>query len=199
MSKQARPEHPIHQLIAARWSPYGYQPKGVSREDLQAVLEAARWAASSFNEQPWRFLVARREDDAAFQKTLGCLMDANQAWAQHAGVLILTAVSTRFSRNDKPNLAAEHDLGLAVGNLTLEATARGLHVHQMMGVHHDAVREAFAIPEPFKPMTAIAVGHAAAPEDLDESLRGRDTAPRERKPLAEIAFGTTWGEQAELS
>ena len=118
MSRKADPDHPVHNLIAVRWSPYGFSDRSVSDDDLRSLFEAVRWAASSYNEQPWRFIVARREDDAHFERVLSCLVEGNQSWARLAPVLALTAVSLSFSRNDKPNAAAVHDMGLAAGNLT---------------------------------------------------------------------------------
>jgi len=138
--KQARSKHSIHELIASRWSPYTFDPRPVEPDKLLSCLEAARWAASSYNEQPWSFIVARREDEAQFDQMLGCLVEANRAWAKNAGVLILTVVSRFFTRNGKPNRVAEHDIGLAAGNLTVQATALGLHVHQMAGIDTSSAR-----------------------------------------------------------
>jgi len=159
---------------------------------LRSCLEAARWAASSFNEQPWRFLLARRSDADEFQRMLGCLMEANQAWASNAGALLLTVVSNSFTRNGKPNRAAEHDLGLAMGNLSVQATELGLGVHQMAGVDLDKIRSTYEIPVDFAPFSAIAIGHIANEGPLAE----RDQAPRSRKPLSEIAFAADWGKPA---
>jgi nitroreductase len=198
MSKLAKTDHPIHDLIAQRWSPYAFDNRGVSDDDLRSLLEAARWAASSYNEQPWRFIVARRADGALYDKLLRCLVEANRQWAKQAPVLLLTAVSRAFAHNGKPNKAAEHDLGLAAGNLCIEATKRGLAVHQMIGIDPEIARATFAIPDGYDPFTAIAIGYAADPASLPDPLKQRDTAPRTRKPLAEIAFGESWGEPAPL-
>ncbi len=131
--KKASTDYPIHDLLAERWSPYGFADRPVAQTDLRSLFEAARWAASSYNEQPWSFLVATREDPEEFARLLSCLVDGNQGWAKAAPVLALGVVSLRFSRNNKENRAAVHDLGLAAGNLVVEATARGLCVHQMIG------------------------------------------------------------------
>jgi nitroreductase len=122
--KHATPDHPIHELLSRRWSPYAFADRDVSAEDLRAIFEAARWAASSYNEQPWSFVVATRHEPDAFQRVLSCLVEGNQAWARHAPVLALGVARDTFSRNDRPNAAARHDLGLATGNLLTEATAR---------------------------------------------------------------------------
>jgi nitroreductase len=196
MSKQAQPNHPIHELIAKRWSPYCFAPRSVEPEKLASCLEAASWAASSYNEQPWTFILATRDDQPEFSRLLGCLMEANQFWAQHAGVLMLGVVATAFSRNGHPNRVAQHDLGLAAGNLSLQATALGLSVHQMAGVDLDKARQVYAIPATHVPVTAIAIGYAADPDASDAQLAERDRAPRTRKPLREIVYRGQWGTSA---
>ena len=191
--KQARCDHPIHELVAARYSPYGFEPCPVEQQDLLSCLEAARWAASSFNEQPWSFLVATRQDPGEFDRMLRCLLEANQMWAQHAGVLMLTVVSKTFARNNKPNRVAEHDVGLAVANLSLQATALGLVVHQMAGLNLAKARQTYGIPESHDPLTGIALGHEAGPSRGMETVLGeRDRSPRKRHPLASFVFADAW-------
>jgi nitroreductase len=196
--KQAAPGHPIHELLVRRWSPYAFSDWPVSDDDLRALFEAARWAASSYNEQPWRYIVATKADPAAFDRLLSCLVEPNQAWAKAAPVLALGCTSLRFALNDKPNAAAVHDLGLASASLTFEATARGLFVHQMIGILPDRARELYRIPEGVQPLTGIAIGYAADPNTLPEKLRERDLAPRKRKPLAEFVFAGEWGSASDL-
>tara|TARA_R110002073_G_scaffold154532_1_gene309646 strand:- start:8049 stop:8642 length:594 start_codon:yes stop_codon:yes gene_type:complete len=196
MNKEASSDHPIHALIRQRWSPYGFDERSVSKQDIECLMEAARWAASSYNEQPWSYIVATRDDGEQFDRVLSCLVDANQAWAKAAPVLILCCTRLKFSRNDKPNAAATHDLGLAAGNICLEATARGLSVHQMIGIHPDKAREVFEIPTDVQPLTAMAIGYAADPDSLPEDLKQRDLAPRQRKPLSEFVFSGKWGTPA---
>lgn len=191
--KQATSDHPIHELIARRWSPYAFADRPVSDDDIRSLLEAARWAASSYNEQPWSYIVATKANTAEFERLLSCLVEGNQAWAKAAPVLALGCTSLNFVRNGKPNAAAVHDLGLASATLTLEATARGLHVHQMIGILPDKARELYGIPEGVQPLTALAVGYVADPTTLPEAYRQRDLAPRQRKPLAEFVFGGQWG------
>jgi nitroreductase len=198
MKKPAKLDHPIHDLLAQRWSPVGFEPKPVSTADLCSCLEAARWAASAFNEQPWTFIVAKREDTADFEKMLAVLVDANQVWAKNAGVLLLTCVNHEFVRNSQPNTAALHDLGLAVGNLCVEATARGLAVHQMKGLLPDKAKEIYDVPEQIEVATAIALGYAADPETLPDELKQRDLAERHRKPLEKFVFQSEWGHSADL-
>jgi nitroreductase len=193
VQKQAAPDHPVHELIARRWSPYAFADRPVSEGDLLSVFEAARWAASSYNEQPWRYVVATKANPAEFERLLSCLVEGNQVWAKAAPVLALGCASLFFALNGKPNAAAVHDLGLASASLTLEATARGLSVHQMIGILPDRARELYRIPEGVQPLTGLAIGYAADPATLPEKYRERDLAPRKRKRLAEFVFGGEWG------
>jgi nitroreductase len=190
--KAATPDHPIHALIADRWSPYAFDRREVERDKLLSCLEAARWAASSYNEQPWSLIIATRDNPPAFATMLECLLEANQAWAAHAGVLMLTVTARSFTRNAKPNRMAEHDVGLAVGNLTVQATSLGLHVHQMAGINPSRARQTYVIPESHDPLTAVAIGYAADSQ-TEDALAERDRAPRTRKPLGEFVFSGVWG------
>ena len=198
MRKPAPTDRPIHPLLAERWSPYAFTGEDVDEPDLLALFEAARWAASSYNAQPWRFLLARRRSEpAAFEKALSCLVPFNQGWARHAPVLALGLVQAAGSAADgSPIPIAAHDLGLAAASLTVEATHRGIAVHQMSGIDADRIREVYALPEEALPMTALAIGYAAAPEAAPEEWRARQVRPRERRPLAELVFGERWGEPA---
>jgi nitroreductase len=186
-------DHSVHDLIANRWSPYSFANRSVSDQDLRSLFEAARWAASSYNEQPWTYIVAKKEDADEFARLLSCLVEGNQAWAKAASVLVLGISRLHSARNDKPNRAAFHDLGLAAANLVLEATARGLSVHQMIGILPDKARELYSVPEGYEPLTAMAIGYAGDPAALPEALQPRDSARRPRKPLKEFVFGGKWG------
>ncbi len=196
--KKASTDYPIHELLAERWSPYGFEDRAVAQADLRSLFEAARWAASSYNEQPWSYLVATRENPVEFARLLSCLVEGNQAWAKSATVLALGVVSLRFSRNNKENRAAVHDLGLAAGNLLVEATARGLCVHQMIGILPANAREVYQIPEHSEAWTAIAIGYKGDPAKLPDALKERDLAPRQRKPLSQFVFSGKWGDPSPL-
>ncbi len=197
--KLATPAHPVQELITQRWSPYAFSDRPVSEDDLRSLFEAARWAASSYNEQPWRYIVATKAAPAEFERLLSCLVEGNQAWAKAAPVLALGCISVNFVLDGRPNSAAEHDLGLASATLTLEATARGLVVHQMIGILPDKARELYRVPDGFRPLTGLAIGYAASPDTLPENLRPRDLAPRTRRPLAEFVFGGQWGTPSDLA
>jgi nitroreductase len=191
--KHAKPEHPIQDFVAKRWSPCGFADRDVSEADLRSLFEAARWAASSFNEQPWSYIMATRAQEAEFARLLSCLVEGNQSWAKAAPVLALGVATLHFERNGKPNRVALHDLGLATGNLVAEATARGLAVHQMGGILPDRAREIYAIPEGPEAVTGIAIGYAGDPEAFPDEIRERDLAPRKRKLQRDFVFGAAWG------
>ena len=195
---KAATDHPIQELITARWSPYSFATRAVADEDLRSLFEAARWAPSSYNEQPWRYIVAKQEQTEDFHRLLSCLLELNQVWAKAAPVLALGISRLRFSHNEQPNRAAIHDLGIANGYLVLEATARGLAVHQMIGILPDKAREIYEIPEGYEPMIGLAIGYRGAPQALPEELAKRDLARRPRKPLREFLFGGKWGNVSDL-
>ena len=195
--KRAVTAHPIHPLLAERWSPLAFAPRKVEPEKLHSLFEAARWAASCFGEQPWRFIVATQDDAADFEKLAGCLMPGN-SWAMKAPVLALSVASLNFSQNGKPNRHAFHDVGLAVGNLTTEAQSLGIYLHQMGGFDAAKATEILGIPEGYAPVAMIALGYLGDPTTLTEDQQKRVAAPRKRKAQSEFVFGAKWGESAKL-
>jgi nitroreductase len=197
--KKALTNHPIHELLAERWSPCAFKDRLVSKADLCSLFEAARWSASSYNEQPWSYLVATKENPDQFQQLLSCLVEGNQIWAKDAPVLALGIVSLKFMRNHEDNRAAIHDLGLATGNLVVEATARGISVHQMIGIYPDKARALFDIPEGFEAWTGMAIGYQGDPLTLPDALKERDLMPRQRKPLEQFVFSGTWERPSPLT
>ncbi len=170
----------------------------VNPETIRRMLEAARWAPSSFNEQPWSFIIATKDDPTEYERLLSCLIEFNQQWARKAPVLMLTVASLKFARNQKDNRHAFHDVGLAAANLVVQATSLGLVVHQMAGILPDKAREVFGIPEGHEAVTGIALGYPGDAAKLDEKLRQREQAPRSRKPLAEFVFTGRWGQKSPL-
>jgi nitroreductase len=184
-------------IIHTRWSPRSFSDRQVSPADLALLFEAARWAASSYNEQPWRFLVGTR-NSLTHKKIYDSLGAFNQAWAGAAPVLILGAARTKFSHNDSPNRVALYDLGAAASYLTLQAAAMGLATHQMAGFDEAAARKAFEIPEVFVIGAVIALGYQGEPAALtNEKLLAQETSPRERKPLKDFVF-SAWDTPADL-
>jgi len=199
MNNPAPTQYPVIEVIKHRWSPRAFADKAVEPDKLRSLFEAARWAASSYNEQPWRYIIATKDYDAAYQKMLGCLVDANQAWAKAAPVLALTAISTQFKKNGKDNRVALHDLGAASAHLALEATRLGLIIHQMAGVELEKVKQQYGIPEGYEPQTAIAIGYPGEAESLPEGwMRDAEMADRGRLGFDEFVFAEGWGKASGL-
>ncbi len=192
MSKTADTSVEIHPLLANRWSPRAFSDQPVPAETVTALLEAARWSPSGLNGQPWRFIVSRRGESALFAQMVDCLMEGNQIWAKNAAVLMF-AVAETTRPNGKPNGSARHDVGQAVANLTVQAGEMGLYVHQMGGIYRDKIKTVYDIPEGYEVAIGIAVGYLGDAAALPDDLAERETAPRERKPLNEIAFTEKWG------
>jgi len=193
VEKPADAQYPIHDLIKRRWSPRAFSDRPVEPDTLRSLLEAARWAPSSNNEQPWNFIVATKDNQTEFSQLLSCLVEGNSLWAQHAPVLMVSVARMSFEDDGKPNRHAFHDVGQAVANLIVQATALGLAVHQMAGFHPDKVRELYGVPKEFEPVAAIALGYPGDPQSLPDKLRTRELAPRERKHIAEFVFTGRWG------
>lgn len=192
--RNAPTAHRIEAALAARWSPRAYEDRAIPVAALAQVLEAARWAASCFNDQPWNFLVARKDADGdAHARLLACLSANNQAWAARAPVLMLGIARTHFAHDGKPNRHAAYDLGQATANLAAQAAALGLQAHQMAGFDAAAARGAFAIPDGFDPLVAVALGYPGPASALPEALAARETAPRARKPIGEFTHLGAWG------
>jgi nitroreductase len=181
----------IHELLARRWSPRTFSARPVEPEKLAQLFEAARWAPSCYNAQPWNFIVATREDAEGYNRLLSTLVDANRQWAAQAPVLILAVAKLDFNHVARPNRHALYDLGQAVANLTLEATALDLQIHQMGGFDPNAARELFAIPAGYDPVAVLALGYQEGPT--------ADPAARTRKPLADFVFSGSWGRPAAVS
>ncbi|MGA2850599.1 MAG: nitroreductase family protein [Terracidiphilus sp.] len=185
-------------VVHTRWSPRSFTDRPVDPADLAKVFEAARWAASSSNEQPWRFLVGVRGSET-YTKIYDSLVPFNQSWAKSAPVLILGVTKTKFSHNGSPNPVALYDLGAAASYLTLQAAALGLATHQMAGFNSDAVRKAFEIPEDYHIGAVIALGYQGEPAALSNpQLVDREVAPRERKSLSQFVF-SAWDTPAKLA
>lgn len=198
-ARRAAPAFPIQELLALRWSPFGFSDRAVADSDLRSLFEAARWAASAENEQPWTYFVATRKAPVEFARLLSCLGSANESRACSAPVLVLGIVNLRFARNNRDNPAAVHDLGVASANLVMEATARGLAVHQMSGVLPEKARDLYRIPEHSEAWSAMAIGYPVGVEDLPTELRAGQIAPRRRKPTSRFVFSGRWGRVSSLA
>lgn len=190
MTKTATTDYPIVAHIAERWSPRAFEDRPIAEDELMSLFEAARWAASCYNSQPWRFVYAHR-GDPDFDTLVSCLMEFNAVWAQHAAVLLIASAKTDHA-DGKPNSHAAHDLGQAMAMLSVEATARDIHVHQMAGFYPDKARELLGVPDGFQPITAAALGYLGDPATLNDKLRQREESPRERLPVSAFAFKGRW-------
>lgn len=197
--KSAVTHSPLHALIKRRWSPVSFDPaRPIEKTQLCSILEAARWAASSYNSQPWRFIVAPRDNEQEFEKIFSLLKEGNQTWARHAGVLMI-AVSQTHRDTGEPNSHAIHDLGLAIGQMVLQALDYDIYTHQMAGFYPDKARELYGIPANYEPKTAIAMGYRASDlSHLSAAQRDRDASQRQRNPLAEMVFSGAWAQRANF-
>ncbi|MGA7838575.1 MAG: nitroreductase family protein, partial [Ignavibacteriaceae bacterium] len=153
---------------------------------------------SSMNEQPWRFIVGVKNENETHDKIYDTLVEGNKLWAKNAPVLILTIASNFYQRNGEPNKHAGYDLGQAIANLTFQASAQELYVHQMGGFSAQKAKELFDIPEGFTPMSVVAIGHLGNSEDLHEKVRPADKSKRKRKELEEIVFQDYFGNKSDL-
>lgn len=193
--KPAPADHPILDLLARRWSTRAFDRRPVDPETLATLFEAARWAPSSGNIQPWSYLVAAQQNPAEHQRLAGVLTPGN-AWAHQAPVLALSIAT--LHRSDKPNRTAHHDMGLANENLVIQAVSMGLAVHMMAGFHVEMARQVFEIPPNHDPVAMMAIGYPGDPQSLSEDLRAKDLAPRHRKPIREFVFCGKFGQPAAL-
>lgn len=195
LRKPADSKAPIHDLIRERWSPRAFADRSVEPEKLASVFEAARWAASASNRQPWHFLFATREDPEAHARFVLLLWELNVRWAQYAPVLILVVAK----HNEAPGRerASLYDVGMAAGNLVTQAVALGLTSHQMGGFDANKAVETLHIPAGYEPLAMIALGYPGDPDALPDDLRAREIAPRTRKPIREFVFAGQWDEPFE--
>lgn len=198
MEKPAGAAHPIHDVIARRWSPRAFDERPVEQATLKSLFEAARWAPSSNNEQPWRFIVASKETSTDYDRLFACLVEGNRKWVFRAPVLILSVASLLFEDDGKPNRHALHDTGMAAENFVLQATALGLQAHQMAGFDTQKARETCLIPTGFDPVAMIALGYPGDPAVLPDYLREREIKPRERQPIGDFVFSIKWGQTSLL-
>ncbi len=192
--KQAPSIDGVPELILRRWSPRAFAEKEVPAGDLEKLFVAASWAASSYNEQPWRFFLGRKGDET-YKKIFDSLVEFNQGWAKSAPVLVLSVASKKFAHNGSPNAYALHDTGAATAYLGLQATALGLHTHSMAGFDKELARASFGVPSDYEIGAVTAVGYLGDPSGLPEHLQKTEIEPRSRKPVAEFVF-SAWEKSA---
>lgn len=198
MDKVAQTQYSIHDLLRQRWSPYAFSDRMVEPEKIHSVLEAASRSASSYNEQPWSFIVATKDNEAEFERLLSCLAEGNQEWARNAPILMLSVAKLNFEYNGVENRHAFHDVGAASTTLAIQAADLGLFIHQMAGFDVPLAKESYGIPSGYEPVGAIALGYFGDPQTLSEKLQQRENAPRKRKPLEEFVFSGSWNQTSPL-
>lgn len=198
MKERADKSYPVHDLLKRRWSTRAFSDKPVEQAKLVSIFEAARLAPSSFNEQPWSFIVATTENKEERNLLKSCIEEANYKWIQHAPVLVLTVAKTHFERNRKMNIHALHDVGLAVGNLVLQATSLGLLVQQFGGFDTKNVRKVFHIPQEHDPVSILAIGYPEEGGSPTQSNKSDRPIEPNRKSLREFVFSGAWGKPSTL-
>ena len=197
MSRNAVTSTPLATVLAERWSPRAFDPtREPDDRQLRAVFEAATWAPSANNIQPWRFLVGRRGDDT-YQGIFDALVPFNQEWA-HSAPVLFAGIAHTVRPDGNPHSHAAYDLGQAVAHLTVQAQHEGLRVHQMGGFVAERLRETFDVPEDFEPFVVGTIGYVGDPATLSERLRERETGPRVRRPVTETVFAGAWEKPAEF-
>lgn len=192
MNKQANTEIDIIDPIKNRWSPRAFSEKEIDDKTLEKIFEAARWAPSSMNEQPWNFIFVRNSDEKNFSKIVDSLTETNKEWASKAPLLIITIAKKFYSRNETENKVALYDVGQAAAYLSLEAMAEGVFVHQMGGFDKTKLKNSFDLPDGYEPVTVIAAGYAGNPETLPEKLKAREYSERKRKSRKDFVFKSEW-------
>lgn len=190
LKKENPVDYKVLDVIKKRWSPRAFAQKDIPKKDILTMLEAARWTASAFNEQPWRFIVASKSDSQKYAKLLACLRKGNQGWAANAAVLMLAITKTTFSNTNGENKLARYDLGQAVSALVLQANELNIYSHQMAGIYADKVREAYNLADDYEAVTAIALGYLGDIEQLPEDLQEKEKSKRIRKSIAELIIET---------
>jgi len=186
MIKEAVTQFPVLDLIKKRWSARSYSPKAISSEDVKTILEAASWAASANNEQPWEYIYAHK-GTAGFDTIWNCLMAGNQPWNKNAAVLIVALARKTVAATGNPNTYAEHDLGMANAHLLLQASAMGIYSHPMAGIDKAKLIESLKLTENQQPVCVISLGYLDDAEKLEEPFKTRELTARSRKPVSEFA------------
>jgi len=197
MSKEANNNYPLMELIKKRWSPRGFSEKSVEPEKILSMFEAARWAASSANSQPWFFIVGVKEDGENYDKVIQCFNPSNQEWAKYAPIVILTVAKLTYDDGSE-YIHSFHDVGLATSNLIYQAMSDGLYVHPIGGIQTDKAKKIFEIPEGYKVLTGIIIGYLGDGSNLSDNNKKREAAERKRKQLSDFVFAGQWGQKLNL-
>lgn len=192
-NKTAITQYDVIEVIRKRWSPRSFTDQGIPRDVLLRILEAGSWAPSSFNEQPWRLIVGVKGQGDTYDRLFSCVNEFNQAWCKLAPVIIFIVGKEEFSHDNSPNRTYAYDCGAAATSLSMQATADGVFVHQMAGIHLSKARKEFNIPFGFAPLTGMVMGYLGESEKLPEQMRDSEKSARSRKTLDEFVYGSVWG------
>ncbi len=189
--KETPVDHEIHDLLKKRWSSFAFSSEPIEKEKINSLFEAARWAPSSFNDQPWKIIYATRDNPEDFDKMTSLLMKGNE-WAADAYMMVLVCAVQEFAYNGKPNRHAEFDAGAAAENIFLQATSMGLVVHEMAGYDREKSQEILGVPKEVSSVAMLVIGYPGDSSTLSEDLMKRENAPRERKKISEFVFEGKW-------
>jgi len=181
--KEAKTQFPVLDVIRKRWSARAFSEQSVTEEQLLTMIEAASWAPSSMNEQPWKYIVARKEDQQGFSKLLSVMNGSNAIWANKGAVLLLCVATTTYGKEQDNNPSALHDAGMANMSLLLQATALDIYTHVIGGFNHDKAIQEFQLQPNQKPVCMIVLGYLDSPDVLNEPFKTREVTPRSRKDL----------------
>ncbi|MBD3330489.1 nitroreductase [Candidatus Peregrinibacteria bacterium] len=183
--------YPINDLLAKRWSPMAFSDKAIEKEKISSLFEAAKWAPSSFNGQPWKIIYAEKENKEEYDRLASLLVEGND-WAKDAYLLLLICASKNFEYKNKPNKHHQYDTGAAIENLFLQAVSMDLVGHEMAGFDSEKAYKLLNIPEEVSVLAMMAIGYPGTPSDLSRDLQERQNAERERKPIEKFAFKGKW-------
>lgn len=197
MHKPAETSVPVHDLIRDRWSPRAFLDRPVPKDVLVSLFEAARWAPSCNNSQPWRFIVATSDDQAEYEKMQGCVNERNQNWSRLAPVIGFVC-AYKLMANGKPSPTHYYDTGMATAQLLLQATQHGLVVHQMAGVLHDKIRETYGVPDDTDVVCGFGLGYQGDASLLPDDLAGREVEPRVRQAITDMVFTGKFGDTSPI-
>ena len=195
--KDARTTYPVHELLKQRWSPRAFADKPVEKEKLRSLFESARWSPSSYNQQPWRFIIGQNGDDS-YKKIMDALVEFNQKWASSAPVLIAVIGRSINNSGEGKNAVFQYDAGQSVALLSVEAMNQGLYVHQMGGFDRKKIAAHFGVPEEYKPVTVLAIGYIGNPDKLEGGLKNSELSERDRFDFDEFVFSGNFGENSGL-
>ncbi len=197
MKKAIISEYKINSLITYRWSPRAFIDKPIEKDRIQSILEAARWAPSAFNEQPWRFIVGIKGDET-YERVLETLVEWNQKWAGKASMLVVNIAKKTFSKNGKQNVTFKYDLGQAVAFMCLEAMNQGVYSHQMSGFSPEKADELFHIPDDYQAVSVTAFGYYGDPDQLPEEMYKSEIEERSRQHIDKMIYASEFGAKTNL-